>query len=808
MRDGESPARRAEAPWTIWLALALVLLAGAIFRLTDSDRNDSSNMTAVWVGFELMSVVGCFVWFQRISKQFTRELVISPLLIGLVLLSVCWEFANRHFWHDGRSFEFVVMCLLKNLMLGLGTVLFVKRFRLLALSASLFLVVFSTAMSRDSRVGILIGLYALGGVTWLCMRYWSSLRYRLLPDSEQRQIPWKRVSLAVLVCFAPFMAMGTYSEQIRRVSRVGMLSSGGTGDYDPFARDGVGDGDMLVAGQDNITSFAPIEDAPFRTSDDPSLYDLFDDTYDEPVQIKKQDRAIPLPRQLSKELERRLAKSNQASREFSTLRQNQRDDRARVGDLQSDALIYVSGRVPLHLRMETYDLFDGIKWYADELNRESPRWNLSFDQINGKPWLRTGRFSGNANFQQQVEGHAIKIATIDTNIIPLPVNVLGLHIDQVAKLSLFSWQQASILKMNRKRLPEAVTIRLSSALVDPDSIGNDHALLGAGRSENRAIPSHLHMQQVRELARDWTRHVDAGWPSVQTLVAKLKADYVHDREARPSPGCVFPMGEFLLRTRRGEDYQFATAAAIMLRSMGFTTRLVSGFYASPEKFDSRTGLTPIHAEDVHFWAEIYLGDGVWHTIEATPGYDILRPRPDWRKQIAVMIHDVGQWISRHLFWIAGGSLVGIGMFVYRRELIIVYYDVKDRICPARDERQTVLRAARQLERCLVAAGSRRPPGVSPPHWVEQQGLCIRVEDHDWNLFLTLWNRSLFLPGTSQRPLTAEVHALCRRIRRKLSASHMKVHLRGLTCFQAFRFRITNFFSGLSKSVARNMTEAS
>jgi hypothetical protein len=44
-----------------------------------------------------------------------------------------------------------------------------------------------------------------------------------------------------------------------------------------------------------VQSFAPIEDAPFMTSHEPSLYDLFDDLYNESMKVERQQRAVSLP---------------------------------------------------------------------------------------------------------------------------------------------------------------------------------------------------------------------------------------------------------------------------------------------------------------------------------------------------------------------------------------------------------------------------------------------------------------------------------------------------------------------------------
>ena len=78
--------------------------------------------------------------------------------------------------------------------------------------------------------------------------------------------------------------------------------------------------------------------------------------------------------------------------------------------------------------------------------------------------------------------------------------------------------------------------------------------------------------------------------------------------------------------RRGPDYQFATAAAVLLRSLGYRTRLVSGLYAAP-------GATTIPAHAPHLPSiakRPRLGrgspsGGTWVGIDPTPGYQIVAP---------------------------------------------------------------------------------------------------------------------------------------------------------------------------------------
>ena len=98
--------------------------------------------------------------------------------------------------------------------------------------------------------------------------------------------------------------------------------------------------------------------------------------------------------------------------------------------------------------------------------------------------------------------------------------------------------------------------------------------------------------------------------------------------------------DFLLVARRGPDYQFASAAAVLLRLLEYPTRLVSGFYASPDNYDPETQHTPVVKEDLHFWAEVFL-PGLWIVIEPTPGYEVLGPGLPWWERISASLLGLG-----------------------------------------------------------------------------------------------------------------------------------------------------------------------
>ena len=81
-----------------------------------------------------------------------------------------------------------------------------------------------------------------------------------------------------------------------------------------------------------------------------------------------------------------MAKSSRASREFSTVRKTGKPTAQRIRDLESRALFYVKGRVPLHLKLESFDLYDGVEWRAEPLPEAPPQFRI--EMVHGRPWLR------------------------------------------------------------------------------------------------------------------------------------------------------------------------------------------------------------------------------------------------------------------------------------------------------------------------------------------------------------------------------------------------------------------------------------
>jgi protein-glutamine gamma-glutamyltransferase len=77
-----------------------------------------------------------------------------------------------------------------------------------------------------------------------------------------------------------------------------------------------------------------------------------------------------------------------------------------------------------------------------------------------------------------------------------------------------------------------------------------------------------------------------------------------------------PIANFLFVRKRGHCEYFASAMAVMLRTLGIPARLVTGFRGG--EFNDLTSQYVIRARDAHAWVEVYFPGQGWVSFDPTP----------------------------------------------------------------------------------------------------------------------------------------------------------------------------------------------
>ncbi|GAB4121136.1 MAG: hypothetical protein Kow001_19810 [Acidobacteriota bacterium] len=95
----------------------------------------------------------------------------------------------------------------------------------------------------------------------------------------------------------------------------------------------------------------------------------------------------------------------------------------------------------------------------------------------------------------------------------------------------------------------------------------------------------------------------------------LKGNFRYTLE-NPSGGTADPLADFLFVSRAGHCEYFATAQAVLLRSLGIPSRVVNGFRAG--QFNEWGRYFIVRQSDAHSWVEAYFPGAGWVEFDPTP----------------------------------------------------------------------------------------------------------------------------------------------------------------------------------------------
>ncbi len=128
------------------------------------------------------------------------------------------------------------------------------------------------------------------------------------------------------------------------------------------------------------------------------------------------------------------------------------------------------------------------------------------------------------------------------------------------------------------------------------------------------LPSALD-QRIPELARKITAPADNPFDQAVAMESYLRDNFSYTLNLRGKPGDD-PLAHFLFETRAGHCEYFASAMAIMLRTLGIPSREVNGFLSG--EYNDVAGDYIVRASDAHSWVEAYFPGSGWVTFDPTP----------------------------------------------------------------------------------------------------------------------------------------------------------------------------------------------
>jgi len=128
------------------------------------------------------------------------------------------------------------------------------------------------------------------------------------------------------------------------------------------------------------------------------------------------------------------------------------------------------------------------------------------------------------------------------------------------------------------------------------------------------LPEHLD-PRIPELARKLTEAEPSTYRRVMAIDRYLTTQFGYTLQL-PSEPPADPLADFLFHRRRGHCEYFASSMAVLLRTVGIPSRVVTGFRGA--QYNQVNSTYIVRARDAHSWVEAYIPGAGWTTFDPTP----------------------------------------------------------------------------------------------------------------------------------------------------------------------------------------------
>lgn len=201
----------------------------------------------------------------------------------------------------------------------------------------------------------------------------------------------------------------------------------------------------------------------------------------------------------------------------------------------------------------------------------------------------------------------------------------------------------------------------------------DSLRVAGARVQDLLMPVKLRAP-LTAIAAEWTRGASTPEEALAALQVRLGRDYRYSLAGERPRTSIDPILEFLTVSREGHCEYFASALALLARTLGIPTRMVLGYRVGERNpyWSHRV----VRKKNAHAWVEAYLPNGTWVTVDPTPMTELPQDLPhDERgfeaalEALAVVWERVEAWLARRsVFELGAAALLGVVVFALQRWL--------------------------------------------------------------------------------------------------------------------------------------------
>lgn len=266
-----------------------------------------------------------------------------------------------------------------------------------------------------------------------------------------------------------------------------------------------------------------------------------------------------------------------------------------LGNIDPEPLLEIIGKTNTeYLRLQTYDdyfsgiwdtaLTDSVAYDGEFLDLDVDLWtDFMLNKITITPFTDTGGY------------------------LPIPSNPLNINLSDPARF----FEDSQIFQV--QKVPESYEVEyllynFSEKMMNASSVESIPQYLD--------VPDYLD-QDIKALAEAITQNTTTDYEAVLALESYLENYYEYNLDYSEPPPGTDPLEYFLYESGEGVCSHFNTALVMMSRSLGYSARLVGGYYVDP--LADQQLVFPIQS---HAYTEVPFQDLGWLIFDATPGAQI------------------------------------------------------------------------------------------------------------------------------------------------------------------------------------------
>lgn len=291
------------------------------------------------------------------------------------------------------------------------------------------------------------------------------------------------------------------------------------------------------------------------------------------------------------------------------------DIRPSLNRTEAVELFRVRARRPAYWRLVSLERFNGRVWTSGDLNAT----NGELVQA-GEMRFTPADVSFTDGFGEGTAGAAeappleqeIEISRLAGAWLPAAYQPMAIGLPQGS--ARFDRSRSSIVPTGE--VPPGFSYRIISQLVVPTAEELDGTTREVAQplavGAETLLPPNL-PPRVYELARTITKDAETPYQQMLALQRHLRT-FTYDEEA-PAGHEINDLLFFLEKSKRGYCEQFAAAMAVMVRALGYASRVAVGFLPGGVAEDRRFIVT---TDQAHAWPEVYFKGFGWLAFEPTP----------------------------------------------------------------------------------------------------------------------------------------------------------------------------------------------